>query len=57
MTQEELRDIARCGETTTIQFKEQFTEQKEIAKEMVAFANTLGGQIFLGIKDKTVWLS
>ena len=53
MTQEELKDIARCGETTTIQFKEQFTGQKEIAKEMVAFANTLGGQIFFGIKDKT----
>lgn len=53
MTQEELKDIARCGETTTIQFKEQFTGQKEIAKEMIAFANTLGGQIFFGIKDKT----
>ena len=50
MTQEELKDIARCGETTTIQFKEQFTGQKEIAKEMVAFANTLGGRIFFGIK-------
>lgn len=53
MTQEELKDIARCGETTTIQFKELFTGQKEIAKEMVAFANTLGGRIFFGIKDKT----
>lgn len=53
MTQEELKDIARCGETTTIQFKEQFTGQKEIAKEMIAFANTLGGQIFFGIKDNT----
>ena len=53
MTQEELKDIARCGETTTIQFKELFAGQKEIAKEMVAFANTLGGQIFFGIKDKT----
>lgn len=53
MTQEELKDIARCGETTTIQFKEQFTGQKEIVKEMIAFANTLGGQIFFGIKDKT----
>ena len=53
MTQEELKDIARCGETTTIQFKEQFTGQKEIAKEMVAFANTLGGRIFFGVKDKT----
>ena len=53
MTQEELKDIAHCGETTTIQFKEQFTGQKEIAKEMVAFANTLGGRIFFGVKDKT----
>ena len=53
MTQEELKDIARCGETTTIQFKEQFTGQKEIAKEMIAFAYTLGGQIFFGIKDNT----
>ncbi len=53
MTQEDLKDIARCGETTTVQFKEQFPGQKEIAKEMVAFANTLGGRMFFGIKDKT----
>lgn len=53
MTAEELKDIALCGETTTIQFKQEFTGQKEIAKEMIAFANTRGGKIIFGIKDKT----
>ena len=45
MTAEELKDIALCGETTTIQFKQEFTGQKEIAKEMIAFANTRGGKM------------
>ena len=53
MTAEELKDIALCGETTTIQYKQEFTGQKEIAKEMIAFANTRGGKIIFGIKDKT----
>ncbi len=45
MTDKELIDIARCGETTVVQFKQMFPGQKEIAKEMVAFANTRGGII------------
>lgn len=57
MTSEELIELASCGETTTVQFKQEFTSQREIAKEMVAFANTRGGRIFFGIKDKTGELS
>ena len=57
MTAEELKEIAKCGETTTVQFKQEFTSQKDIAKDMVAFANTRGGKIFFGIKDKTGDLS
>lgn len=53
MTTEELKDIALCGETTTVQFKQEFTGQKEIAKEMVAFANSRGGKILFGVEDKT----
>jgi len=53
MTSEELKDIALCGETTTVQFKQEFTGQKEIAKEMVAFANTRGGKMLFGVEDKT----
>lgn len=53
MTQEEIKDIALCGETSTVQFKQEFTSQKEIAKELIAFANSHGGRIFFGIADKT----
>ena len=34
MTDKELIDIARCGETTVVQFKQMFPGQKEIAKEL-----------------------
>ena len=47
MTEETFKDICLCGETTTVQFKEIFTSQKEIAKEMIAFANTKGGTILI----------
>lgn len=47
MTEETFKDICLCGETTTVQFKEIFTSQKEIAKELIAFANTKGGMILI----------
>ncbi len=53
MTEEDLKDLCLCGETTRVQFKREFTTQKEIAKEMVAFANSKGGQILFGVEDKT----
>ena len=52
MTAEEIKRIVACGETSTVQFKQQWTTQKEMAKEMVAFANTCGGIIVFGINDK-----
>ena len=52
MTEEELKDLCLCGETTRVQFKETFTSQKEIAKELIAFANTKGGVILFGVEDK-----
>lgn len=48
MTAEELKDIALCGETTKVQFKQEFTSQKEIAKDMIAFANGRGGKTLTG---------
>ena len=53
MTDKELKDICLCGETTRVQFKREFTTQKEIAKEMIAFANSRGGIILFGVEDKT----
>ena len=53
MTEKEFKEICLCGETTRIQFKREFTTQKEIAKEMIAFANSRGGMILFGVEDKT----
>lgn len=53
MTLEELYKMIRCGETSRVQFKQQFTSQKQMAEEMVAFANGEGGIILLGIEDQT----
>ena len=53
MTEDTFIDLCLCGETTKVQFKETFTSQKEIAKEMIAFANTKGGVILFGVEDKS----
>ena len=53
MTEETLKDLCLCGETTKVQFKEDPISQKEVAKEMIAFANTKGGVILFGVEDKT----
>ena len=53
MTSKQIKELCLCGETTKVQFKEIFTSQKEVAKEMIAFANTKGGVILFGVKDKT----
>ena len=37
MTEKEFKEICLCGETTRVQFKREFTTQKEMAKEMIAF--------------------
>lgn len=53
MTAEELREIIACGETSKVQFKLMFSTTKQVAEEMVAFANSKGGMIVFGVEDKT----
>ena len=53
MDSKELQQIVACGETSTVQFKEHFSNQDSIAAEMVAMSNACGGMILFGIKDKT----
>lgn len=53
MTKEEFIELCQCGETSAVQYKECFTTQTKIAQEMVAFANSHGGVILFGVKDKT----
>ena len=53
MNSKELQLIIKCGETSTVQFKERFSNQDSIAAEMVAMSNARGGMILFGIRDKT----
>lgn len=53
MTTKELKETVLCGETTMVQFKQTFSGQKEVANEMIAFANTRGGVIIFGVRDKS----
>ena len=49
----ELLNIISTGETSQVQFKANVTNEQSIAQEMVAFANTKGGTILIGVDDKT----
>ncbi|MCK5320923.1 putative DNA binding domain-containing protein, partial [Candidatus Parcubacteria bacterium] len=49
MTKQELKFILQQGEGLRIEFKEQINN---IDKEIIAFANSKGGRIFLGVDDK-----
>jgi ATP-dependent DNA helicase RecG len=44
----EMRQI-EAGESLTVEFKREYTE--EIKKTIVAFANTAGGILYIGIND------
>lgn len=56
MTEQELIELCSLGESTTVQYKQEFTTQKQIAEELVTFANTRGGVIVFGAEDKTGWM-
>lgn len=53
MNAKELLDVISKGETSSVQFKLNVTNELSIAQEMVAFANTDGGTILIGVDDKT----
>ena len=47
MDSKELQQIVACGETSTVQFKEHFSNQDSIAAEMVAMSERLWGDDFI----------
>ena len=55
LTKEDIIRIRDNGEQTTVQFKERVTRDNkyDVACEMVALSNAHGGQIVIGINDKT----
>lgn len=44
-------ELIEGGESLTVEFKQRFSSHEKIAKELIAFANTRGGFLFLGVDD------
>lgn len=51
MRRQELKEIIAEGESITLEFKRKFTSQEKFAKEIIAFANTKGGYLLIGVDD------
>lgn len=52
MNLNELKAIISRGEDSHHQFKEDIRNHDSLAAEMVAFSNSRGGQIFIGVSNK-----
>jgi len=53
MIEQELLNIINGGETSKTQFKERLPHPDSLAHEMIAFSNSHGGKIIIGVNDKT----
>jgi len=51
MNKIELLEIVKKGEDSFIEFKEEMSHQDDLAAEIVAFANTEGGKLIIGVAD------
>jgi predicted HTH transcriptional regulator len=51
LTRKRLLEILEQGESLTVEFKQRFPLHEKMAKEMIAFANTRGGYILIGVND------
>lgn len=53
LSMEELTDLLRRPEGKTLEFKRDLTSPSGILKAIVAFANTAGGTVLIGVEDAT----
>lgn len=53
MTAKDILKLRDLGEVSKVQFKERLLDKYDIGCEIVAFSNTHGGQLIVGINDKT----
>ena len=53
MTTEDILKLRDQGEMSTVQFKERLMNNYDIGCELVAFSNTHGGKLIVGINDET----
>lgn len=52
MTTDEIKETIQNGENSYIEFKEEEIKAKELAEEIVAFSNSEGGMILIGVDDE-----
>ncbi len=50
----ELKELVRHGENKYVEFKLKTTHPEKIVREMVAFANTDGGRLIVGVADDKI---
>lgn len=48
-----MQDLLNRLENHVLEFKQEMPEPEKLAKELVAFSNTKGGKIIIGVKDET----
>lgn len=51
MKRREVVELIEGGESLNVEFKQRFSTHEKIAKELIAFANTCGGFLFIGVDD------
>ena len=51
ITDTNIFDLLRQGENSALEFKETLARPESIAKEIIAFANTQGGVLLIGVSD------
>ena len=51
MNTKQLNELISLGESSTLEFKRKLSTPEKIAKEIVAFANTRGGILLVGVDD------
>ena len=51
MKRNDLKELIEEGENIHCEFKRKFSSHEKIAREMIAFANTKGGYLLIGIDD------
>ena len=51
MDRRKIIEMIELGEGLNVEFKQRFSSHEKIAKEMIAFANTRGGHVTIGVDD------
>ncbi|MCX7797662.1 MAG: putative DNA binding domain-containing protein [Melioribacter sp.] len=51
MNRKKVLELIEAGEGIHVEFKQRFSTYEKIAKELIAFANTSGGYLILGVDD------